>query len=351
MAKRRFVWFLFCATAIAIFVLDAITSVDIPISVLYVTLIMIVLRSGTARDILIAGLTCCILTIVSFWKGTGFNLTKFNEAGIIDVFISLFAIASVTYLSIKVVHSEASMRKARDQAARTMLNVSINELATSVVHEISQPIGATALYHDAARRWLDVTPANLHEARAAIEAASLNTQRADRVIQGLRRLSTLSSTDRSVFDIVELIREAIAFVSDEIRQHGIRVSARFSQNSILIDGDRTLIQQLLINVITNAIEAMSDVKDDSRDLTIHISAQENSASIEVQDVGAGIFPGHLEEIFDPFYTTKVRGVGIGLAISRSIALSHGGSIQASRNKPSGTIITIQLPMSARLSQS
>ncbi len=346
MAKRRFVWLLFCVTAVAIFILDAVTSVDMPISVLYVTLIMIVLRSGTGRDILIAGMTCCVLTIVSYWTGTGFNLTKFNAAGLVDVFISLFAIASVTYLSIKVVHSEASMRKARDQAARTMLNVSINELATSVVHEISQPIGAAAITNAAATRLLDMTPANFREARAAIDAASLNTQRAESVIQGLRRISTVSSADQSAFDIVELIREAIAFLSDEIEQHRIRVSARFSPASILIDGDRTLVQQLLINVVSNAIDAMSGEKSETRNLTIVTSTAAGSVSIEVQDTGAGISAEHLEQIFDPFYTTKARGLGIGLAISRSIAVSHGGSIQASRNKPTGTIITLQLPQSS-----
>lgn len=347
MRKRPFVWLLFCATAVAIFILDAITSVDIPISVLYVTLIMIVLRSGTARDILIAGLTCCILTVVSYWKGTSFDFAKFNEAGIIDVFISLFAIASVTYLSIKVVQSDASMRRARDQTARTMLNVSINELATSVVHEISQPIGATALNHAAARRWLDMTPANIREARAAIEAASLNTQHAESVIQGLRRLSTVSLTDQNVFDIVELTREAINFLSHEIEQCGIHLSTRFSQNSILIDGDRTLIQQLLINVINNAIEAMSRDESESRNLTILVSASGGSASIEVRDTGIGIPSDNLEQIFEPFYTTKARGLGIGLAISRSIAQSHSGSIQASHNKPAGTIITIRLPLPAK----
>ncbi|MEJ0052412.1 MAG: ATP-binding protein [Methylovirgula sp.] len=349
MAKRRFVWFLFCATAVAIFTLDAVTSVDIPISVLYVTLIMIVLRSGTARDILIAGLTCCILTIASYWKGTGFNITKFNEAGLIDVLISLFAIASVTYLSIKIVHSEASMRKARDQAARTMLNVSINELATSVVHEISQPIGAAAMNNAAARRWLDMTPANFREARAAIDSATLNTQRAESVIQGLRRLSSVSLTDRNVFDVAELMREAIAFLSDEIEQHRIRVSMRLHPNSLLIDGDRTLIQQLLINVINNAIEAMSHDKSENRNLTLLTSASGGLVSIEVQDTGAGISSEHLEQIFDPFYTTKARGLGIGLAISRSIVTSHSGSIQASHNKPTGTIITIRLPTPARSS--
>jgi len=350
MAKRRSVWFLFCAAAVAIFILDAITSVDIPISVLYVTLIMIVMRSGTARDILIAGMTCCFLTIVSYWKGTGFNLTKFNEAGLTDVFISLFAIASVTYLSIKVVQSESSMRKARDQAARTMLNVSINELATSVVHEINQPIGAAAINVAAARRWLDMNPANFREARAAIDAAGRNTEHAERVIQGLRRLSTVSSTDRNVFDIADLIRETLALLSDEIEQRRIRVSARFSSNSVLVDGDRTLIQQLLINVINNAIEAMSHDGSENRDLTILTDAAEGSASIEIQDTGPGISSEHLEQIFDPFYTTKARGLGIGLAISRSIALSHGGSIKASHNKPTGTIITIRLPLSARPSQ-
>lgn len=347
MTKRPFVWFLFCATAVVIFILDAITSVDMPISVLYVTLIMIVLRTGSARNILIAGVTCCILTIASYWKGTGFNLTKFNGTGLVDVFISLFAITSVTYLSIKIVHSEASMRRARDQAARTMLGVSINELATSVAHEITQPIGAAAVNLAAAKRWLDMTPTNVLEVQEAVDAAYSSTARAEGIIKGLRRLSAVASADHTSFDILALIREVIAFLLHEIEGNRIRVSEHFYQSTLMIDGDRTLIQQLFINVINNALEALSHSQSENRNLTILARATEGSASIEVRDTGSGIPPEHLEQIFDPFYTTKARGLGVGLAISRSIVASHGGSIQALHNRPTGTVIMIRLPLSER----
>ncbi|MEW6438397.1 MAG: HAMP domain-containing sensor histidine kinase [Pseudomonadota bacterium] len=346
MKKRRYVWLLLCVIASAIFVLDTIANVDISVSVLYVTLVMVVQRTGTVREILIAGSACFLLTIASYGLMPGFSLEKLDQAGLINVFISLFAIASVTYLSIKVVTSETTVRKARDQVARTMLGVSMNELATSVVHEINQPLGAIGANVAAAKRWLDTTPAEIIEARAAMDAAVRDARRAEDVISGLRRLASPSLSNRETFNLTELIRESVDIFRPEINEYRINLGMHFSQERISIDGDRTLLQQIITNVLSNAIEAMLDDKINDRTLIVTANLVAESVSIVIRDTGTGISQEHVDHIFDPFYTTKPKGLGIGLAISHSIAVAHGGSMRALPNTPHGTVISIMLPKSA-----
>jgi C4-dicarboxylate-specific signal transduction histidine kinase len=327
--------------------LDTVTDIDISISVLYVTLVMIVLRTGTIRDVRIAGIGCCLLTIVSYWLVPGLNFSHFDKAAFINAFISLFAITSVTYLSIKLARADASARRARDQVARTMLNVSVNELATSVVHEINQPLGAISANGGAAKHWLDEEPANLAEASAAIEAVLLNARRANGVISGLRRVAQLSLSNQKPFDLAELIEETVELLRHEIEDRQVSVEMQISQTTIQIDGDRSLLQQVLVNVISNAIEAMDRADITNRSLIIDVRVSTETVLIDIGDTGPGIAVDNIDDIFDPFYTTKAGGLGIGLAISRSIAAVHGGSLIASPNKPCGTVVSVELPKMQR----
>jgi signal transduction histidine kinase len=345
MKRRAFIWLLFCVIAVSIFVLDTITSVDISVSVLYVILVLVVRRSGTVKEILAAGVACFFLTIASYAVTPGFYPVKPQEAGLTNVFISLFAIASVTYLSVKIVRSETGARKARDQVARTMLGVSINELATSVLHEINQPLGAIAANLAAARRWLVMAPSDTVEALAAIDAAGRDSQRAEAVITSLRRLSAPSLSDTKTFDLLDLIRETVDILRPEIDENRVAVSMQFSPKTLLLDGDRALFQQVFVNLLTNAIEAMEVNAIGTRSLIISAELERGRAEIVVKDSGSGIAPESLDHIFDPFYSTKPKGLGIGLAITRSILEAHGASLRVFGNKPHGTVIMIVLPLS------
>jgi signal transduction histidine kinase len=345
MKRRLYVWLLFCAFAAAIFILDTGTGDDISISVLYVTLVLVVRRTGAVGDILIAGLACFFLTIASYGLTPGFNLAKPDKAGLINGMISLFAITSVTYLSIKVVRYETRLRKARDQVARTMRGVSISELATSVLHEIAQPLGAMIANLSAIKRWLNGSPIQILEARTATDAALCNALRADDVIKSLRRLGSASSSGTKVFDMVDLIKETIDIFDPEIKEYRIEIHMDFSQKVISVDGDRSLLQQVLINLISNAIEAMDDDQIVDRALIVDARVNEKIVSVSVRDTGLGICPEALDNVFEPFYTTKPKGLGIGLAISRSIATVHGGSVQVFRNMPRGTVMVVTLPNS------
>jgi signal transduction histidine kinase len=347
MKQRTYIWPLFCIIAVAIFVLDTVTNVDISISVLYVTLVLVVRRRGTVRDILIAGVACFFLTIVSYAVTPGFSLARPREAGLINVFISLFAIASVTYLSIRIVQTETRVRKARDQVARTMLGVSINELATSVLHEINQPLGAIGANLSAARRWMNMTPIEMVEVRAAMDAAIRDAHRAEGVITGIRRLSATSLSDTKAFDLLELVKETIDILRPELNEHRVDIGTQFSQRTILVDGDRALLQQVFVNLLTNAMEAMEVREVGDRTVVITANLKDGAVEIFVKDSGGGISPESLDCIFDPFFSTKPKGLGIGLAITRSIIEAHGSSLRAFSNTPRGTVIAFSLSKSER----
>jgi signal transduction histidine kinase len=340
MNKRYHLWLLFGVVAAAIFFLDTVTNADI--SVLYVTLVLIVRGTGTVRDILIAGLACFGLTIGSYGITPGFSLAKLDEP-LVNVVISLFAIASVTYLSIKVAISETGLQKARDQLARTMLGVSISELATTVVHEITQPLGVVGANVAAAKHWLEMTPTQIPEAQAAIDAAVRNAHRMEGVISGLRRLASVSLSDRQTFDAIELINETVETVRQEINGRRVVIRIHFSQPVISVDGDRALLQQVILNLLLNAVEAMDHAEIGNRVLSVEANLVGDLVSVSVRDTGPGISPECLDNIFEPFYTTKPKGLGIGLAISRSVVLAHGGSLKASHNSPRGAVITVTLP--------
>jgi signal transduction histidine kinase len=345
MKHRTFIWLFFCVTAVAIFLLDTVTSVDISISVLYVTLVLVVRRTGSVKDILIAGVVCFLLTIASYAVTARVSLAKPQEVGLLNVIISLFAITSVTYLSVGFAQSEARVRKARDQVSRTMLGISINELATSVVHEINQPLGAIVANVAAARRWLTMTPIEIIEARAAMDAAVRDAQRAAEVIAGLRRLVATCLSDTKTFDLLELIKDTVDILRPELNEHRINITMQFSQKSLSVDGDRTLLRQVFVNLLTNAIEAMEDIEIRERALTVTTSLKGDKVEVLVTDSGTGISTETLDHIFDPFYSTKPKGLGIGLAITRSIIEAHGASVRAFSNTPRGTVIAIMLPKS------
>jgi C4-dicarboxylate-specific signal transduction histidine kinase len=294
---------------------------------------------------LIAGVVCFVLTIASYAVTAGVSLAKPQEAGLLNVIISLFAITSVTYLSVGIAQSETRVRKARDQVSRTMLGISINELATSVVHEINQPLGAIVANVSAARRWLTMTPVELVEARAAMDAAVRDAQRAAGVIAGLRRLVATCLSETKTFDLLTLIKDTVDILRPELDEHRINITMHFSQRPLSVDGDQTLLQQVFVNLITNAIEAMEGTEIRERSLIVTASVKGDKVEVFVRDSGTGISPETLDHIFDPFYSTKPKGLGIGLAITRSIIEAHGASLRAFRNTPRGTVIAITLPRS------
>ena len=223
--------------------------------------------------------------------------------------------------------------------------MTMGELTASIAHEVNQPLGAIVTSAAAGARWLTTTPPQITKARRAFDRIANDGRRAAEVIRRIRALMKRQAPRKEWLDINETIREVLALSQYQLRRSEVLVETRLSPEMRFIRGDKVQLQQVLLNLILNAIEAMSGVKERPRQLTI-VSIQQEPATVSVQvhDTGSGLDPEHAPHLFEPFYTTKSEGLGIGLSISRSILEAHGGQLSAEANTPCGTIFRFSLPV-------
>jgi C4-dicarboxylate-specific signal transduction histidine kinase len=220
----------------------------------------------------------------------------------------------------------------------------MGQLTASIAHEVKQPIAATATNAGAALRWLGARPANLEEAKQALDRIANDATRASDIIDRIRDLTKKASTRKDSVDINEAIREVIELTHGEAVKTGVSVRTRFAGGLPLIHGDRVQLQQVNLNLIINAVEAMGGVRDGPRELLISTgSAEPGGVLVAVRDSGPGLTPVTLERLFEAFYTTKPSGLGLGLSICRSIIEAHGGRLWASANVPRGAIFQFTVP--------
>ena len=225
-----------------------------------------------------------------------------------------------------------------------MNRVSImGELAASLSHEITQPIASARNNARAAQNFLDMQPPDLSEVREALGCVVGDTDRAGDIIDRIREHMKKAPPRKGQFDLNEAINEVIVLGRSAIIKNGVWVQTRLSEGLVPIHGDRVQLQQVVLNLILNAVEAMGSVEARPRDLLISTEQDRTGVLVAVRDSGPGIDPSHLERVFDAFYTTKSSGMGMGLSICRSIIEAHGGRLWAEANEPRGTIFQFTLP--------
>jgi PAS domain S-box-containing protein len=240
--------------------------------------------------------------------------------------------------------SERRYRAVQMELAHANRVATMGQLTASIAHEVKQPIAATATNAAAALRWLGTRPANLEEARQALDRIANDATRASDIIDRIRDLTKKASTRKDSVDINEAIREVIELTHGEAVKTGVSVRTRFAGGLPLIHGDRVQLQQVNLNLIINAVEAMGGVRDGPRELLISTgSAEPGGVLVAVRDSGPGLTPVTLERLFEAFYTTKPSGLGLGLSICRSIIEAHGGRLWASANVPRGAIFQFTVP--------
>ncbi len=245
--------------------------------------------------------------------------------------------------------AEAALQQAQDDLARLNRVMLLGEMTASIAHEVNQPIAATVTNAHAGLRWLGAQPPDLEEARQALGRIVRDSNRAGEVIDRIRALVKKVPPRRELLDIYEAIREVIALTQAETQRNAVRLQSRLADDLPLVSADRVQLQQVMINLIINAIEAMTGTSDGPRELTIVSSVDDaNDVVVEVQDTGPGLSPEKLDRLFQSFYTTKPDGIGMGLAISRSIAEAHGGWLSAAPNKPRGAVFRLTLPVDETL---
>ena len=242
--------------------------------------------------------------------------------------------------------AEERLRQTQQDLARVARIVTMGELTASIAHEINQPLAAVATNASASLHWLAVQPPNLDEARQAMADAMNEANRASGVIQRLRTLLQKTPSQLQPVNVNEVIGEVLALIHRELLTGGVITRTELTPDLPTVFGDRVQLQQVMLNLIMNAIDAMSNVNDRPKRLLIKSSKDAEGVVIEVQDSGKGLDPEEASRIFDSFFTTKPEGIGMGLSISRSIVEAHGGRLRAETVSAQGAVFQVILPKAA-----
>jgi PAS domain S-box-containing protein len=241
--------------------------------------------------------------------------------------------------------SEEALRAARDQLAHIARVTTMGELAASIAHEVNQPLTAVVTNGDAGLRWLSQSPPNVDEAQKAMKEMVKQGHRASDVISRIRALLRKTKPNISSVDTRELIEEVLTFTRQRVEEHGVTVKVEVASDIPLVIGDSVQLQQVLVNLILNALEATGAARNSARELLVTSQCLEtNEVVIAVHDSGTGIDPQYLDQLFRPFFTTKGTGLGMGLAISRSIVEAHGGRLWATSKEGQGATFQFSLPI-------
>jgi PAS domain S-box-containing protein len=249
-------------------------------------------------------------------------------------------------------HASEALSEAQMQLAHANRVATMGQLTASIAHEVSQPIAATILNAETGLRWLGSESPDLDEARQAFGEIVRDGNRAAAVLQRIRNLSKKAPPRDERVEINGAIREVIEVTRSEAMKNGVSTQTELVEGLPLVHGDRVELQQVILNLILNAIEAMSETSEGPRELLITTEkAESGDLLVAVRDSGAGLSPGAPENLFKAFHTTKPNGLGLGLSICRSIVEGHGGRLWASAKLPRGAVFQFTLPISQDVSAS
>ncbi|HEX6566561.1 MAG TPA: ATP-binding protein [Chthoniobacterales bacterium] len=241
--------------------------------------------------------------------------------------------------------TEESLRRAQDDLARISRITTMGELAATIAHEVNQPLSGVLTNGNACLRWMagvESNSPNLEEARQAVQRMIRDGKRAGDVIVRLRNFFKANGGEKTSLDINEVVEGILTLVEHELERNHVLLRIDLCDRLPTVQGDSIQLQQVLLNLILNAADALAEVVDRPRELTIVSRAESGGVRVEVKDNGVGIENEKLESIFQPFYTTKASGMGLGLSISRSIIKNHGGQLTVQPNNGPGTTFSFTL---------
>lgn len=243
-------------------------------------------------------------------------------------------------------HAEEALRKVQTELEHVTRVMTLGELTASIAHEVNQPLAAIVTNSNACLRWLGSAQPNFVEARQAVERIIKDGYRASEVIARIRALVKKAPPRNDAVDLDEVIVEVLALAHSETRRGRVILKRDLADDLPPVRGDRVQLQQVILNLIINGLEAIVKSSTDDRKLTISSGKDESTIFVAVRDSGDGLDPANLERVFDPFFTTKPDGMGMGLAISRTIIESHGGRLWATPNSPRGAVFQFTLPIAS-----
>lgn len=245
---------------------------------------------------------------------------------------------------------QEALRLAQSELARVARVTAMGEFAASIAHEVNQPLAAIVLNASAALNWLKQDPPQLDEVRNALNAILRAGSNAGEVIRSVNNLARKSGPEVAPFLVDDAIREVLLLLRAELQKHGIQVLSRLGLAQHQLHADRAQLQQVMMNLFLNAIDAMAGVRGRARLLEVSSAIVDASGTvrISVEDTGSGIDPSAAACLFDPLFSTRPDGMGMGLSICRSIVEAHGGRIWGNSRQPHGMAFHISLPPPASI---
>jgi len=254
---------------------------------------------------------------------------------------------ALDHLELRVSERSAELLKTQTELAHLSQVLSMGELTASIAHEINQPLTAVVTHGHACLEWLSADPPNVDKARQTIERIIQDGTRAGATISRVRALFKKEAPVKEWLDINEVVHELAIFLRDEATRRGILVHTALAPGLPKLKANRVQLQQVLLNLMLNGMDAMDDITDHRKELVISARAEEANVLVRVEDSGKGLDEQNAEKVFTPFFTTKPDGIGLGLSLSRSIIEAHEGRLWASPRPSGGAILQFTLPIRPR----
>jgi len=324
----------------AIAVMDTLTHYEVAVAVFYTLVILAASTRLQRRGMIGLAAACLALTVGSFLL----TESGAHQVGLVNGAISMVAISATTWLALRMAHARAAAHKAQAQLLRLARVRSLESLTTSIAHEVNQPLAAIVTSANASQRWLAQHPAQVEKAGQALERILQDADRASAIVARVRDLTRGAAPARERFDVNATVREVLTLSHGALQDAGIRVTTDLAPGQPHALADRVQIQQVLGNLLLNALQAMTASAPSARHLHIHSRTDADTLVLSITDSGPG-FPESMREcLFDAFWTTKTDGIGIGLSISRTLIEANGGSIQAENVSQGGARFSLTLPL-------
>lgn len=325
---------------LAIFAADTTTSYEVAASVFYSLVILVVGNGSSRRAVLALAAACVGMTLLSF------AITPAGDyrAGLVNTAISMLSITLTTWLILKMEAARATAHAAQAQLLRLARGKSLEGLTTSIAHEVNQPLAAIITSGNACQRWLAQQPPNLDKARQALDRIVDDAARAGSIIARVRSLTKGEPPQRSGFDLNEALREVIALSQGELQRSNIMLELVLDPGLPQAGADRVQIQQVVSNLVLNAIDAIGTAHSGKRSIRLVSGICQDLLRVSVIDSGSGLPEGAHEQVFEAFWTTKEDGIGVGLSISRTIVEANGGRIWAEPGQAGGAVFHFSVPV-------
>lgn len=322
----------------AIFVADTLTEYAVAVAFFYSVVVLAAVNLLTARAAIVIACASIALTVLSFYL-TPIGLYR---VGLVNSGISIVAISITTYLALKTRSAQAAAHDAQARLLRIARVNSLGGLTASIAHEVNQPLAAIVTSGNACQRWLAQDPPNVDKALQALDRILGDARRASEVIDRVRSLTKGENPRKTAFDLAQAMLEIVSLSRAEIDRHGIALSTDIDDALPAVLADRVQIQQVVGNMLLNAMEAMD--RSARKELRISVHRKDAVLACTIEDSGSGLAPDALDHLFDAFWTTKPGGIGLGLSISRTIVEANGGKIWAEPKARGGATFGFSVPI-------